>query len=102
MKLLQEKGAELDPWFNETGRNHACVKDGMALNLLRRPLITVYPYNLSATTYFLEWERACMCVRGHTQTLYMQTSCIHVHLYIYLFAFGVHMRTLLTLMREND
>lgn len=36
-----------------------CVGDWVALNLLRRPLITVYPHNLSAITHFLWCVRLC-------------------------------------------
>lgn len=68
-----------------------CVDDGVALNLLRRPLITVYPYNLSATTHFL---RCVMCAQGCAHFLYVQTSHIHVHLYVDTRCMRVHVALL--------
>lgn len=79
MKLLQEKGAELDPWFNETGWNHACVKDGMALNLLRRPLQSKC-YNLFSgvgkSVYVCAWAYTNFI---HANFLYI---CTLVHIFI--------------------
>lgn len=63
-----------------------CVEDGVALHLLRRPLITVSPYNPSAKTHFLRCESVC---------LYMQTSHTYVVCLYSVCAF-------FSLMRKND
>ncbi len=58
----------------------------MALNLLRRPLITVYTYILSATTHFLRCESVCVHVSVYTRLctyLHMQIPNMYVHLDVY-------------------
>lgn len=85
-------------WFNETvwvdSRGCVCVDDGVALNLLRRPLITVYPYNLSATTHFPKMCDVCACARLCSYFLYVQTSHIHVHLHVDTRRMRVHVALL--------
>lgn len=67
-----------------------CVSvDGVALNLLRRPLINVYPYNISVTSYFLRRESVCACLHSCAPYFYMQTdtqvcasTLLRAHVYV--------------------